>query len=98
MHNHHLYSNIVVSVYELQKYHVMFFYFQFIKPGGFHAKRHYDFNFYCKTLKKLQQAIHYRKRRTLPGGIVLLHDNISLNTAATTEELLNQFGWESFNH
>ncbi|GBM09283.1 hypothetical protein AVEN_129823-1, partial [Araneus ventricosus] len=34
----------------------------------------------------------------LSGGIVLLHDNARPHTAAATQELLDQFGWEIFGH
>ncbi|GBN58695.1 hypothetical protein AVEN_131842-1 [Araneus ventricosus] len=34
----------------------------------------------------------------LYGGIVLLHDNSRPHTAAATPELLDQFGWEIFEH
>ncbi|GBL86217.1 Histone-lysine N-methyltransferase SETMAR [Araneus ventricosus] len=34
----------------------------------------------------------------LSGGIVLLHDNARPHTAASTQELLDQFGWEIFDH
>ncbi|GBM87836.1 hypothetical protein AVEN_27061-1 [Araneus ventricosus] len=34
----------------------------------------------------------------LSGGIVLLHDNSRPHTAAATQELLDQFGWEIFYH
>ncbi|GBN76728.1 hypothetical protein AVEN_43780-1 [Araneus ventricosus] len=34
----------------------------------------------------------------LSGGIVLLHVNARPHTATTTQELLDQFGWEIFYH
>ncbi|GBL68652.1 Histone-lysine N-methyltransferase SETMAR [Araneus ventricosus] len=34
----------------------------------------------------------------LSGGIVLLHDNARPHTAAATQELLDQFGCEIFDH
>ncbi|GBM97303.1 hypothetical protein AVEN_181155-1 [Araneus ventricosus] len=34
----------------------------------------------------------------LSGGIVLLHDNARPHTAAATQELLDQFGWEIFDY
>ena len=34
----------------------------------------------------------------LSGGVVLLHDNACPHTAASTRELLDQFGWEVFDH
>ncbi|GBM93914.1 hypothetical protein AVEN_157695-1 [Araneus ventricosus] len=45
----------------------------------------------CETLRKLLRGI-------LSGGIVLLHDNSRPHTAAATQELLDQFGWEIFDH
>ncbi|GBM72579.1 Histone-lysine N-methyltransferase SETMAR [Araneus ventricosus] len=37
-------------------------------------------------------------RGILSGGIVLLHDNSRLHSAAATQELLDQFGWEIFDN
>jgi hypothetical protein len=34
----------------------------------------------------------------LTFGIVLLHDNVHLHTAAHTQTLLEQFNWELFDH
>ncbi|GBL79037.1 hypothetical protein AVEN_48988-1 [Araneus ventricosus] len=34
----------------------------------------------------------------LSGGIVLLHGNARPHTAAATQELLDKFGWEIFDH
>jgi hypothetical protein len=39
---------------------------------------------YCKTLKKLHWAIQGRRHGMLTYGIVLLHDNARLHTAACT--------------
>ncbi|GBM74511.1 Histone-lysine N-methyltransferase SETMAR [Araneus ventricosus] len=50
-------------------------------------------NRYCEALKKLRRAIQNRRR-----GIVLLHGNARPHTYAATQELLDQFGWEIFDH
>ncbi|KAJ4427362.1 hypothetical protein ANN_24982 [Periplaneta americana] len=55
-------------------------------------------NRYCETLRKLQQAIQNKRRGMLSRGVVLLHDNARLHIAASTRELLDQFGWEIFDH
>jgi hypothetical protein len=34
----------------------------------------------------------------LTSGVVLLHDNACLHTAARTQALLEQFSWELFDH
>ncbi|GFW96605.1 hypothetical protein TNCV_2846621 [Trichonephila clavipes] len=39
-----------------------------------------------------------RMRRMLSGEIVLLRDHASPSTAATTQKLLDQLGWENFDH
>ncbi|GBN61392.1 hypothetical protein AVEN_227055-1 [Araneus ventricosus] len=53
-------------------------------------------NRYCETLRKLRRAIQNRRQGMLTGGIMLLNDNARPHTAAATQELLNQFGWEIF--
>ncbi|GBL74462.1 Mariner Mos1 transposase [Araneus ventricosus] len=55
-------------------------------------------NRYCETLRKLWRAIENKRRGMLSGGIVLLHDNACPHTAAATQELLDQFVWEIFDH
>ncbi|KAJ4433766.1 hypothetical protein ANN_16078 [Periplaneta americana] len=55
-------------------------------------------NRYCETLRKLRRAIQNKRRGMLSRGVVLLHDNARLHTAASTRELLDQFGWEIFDH
>ncbi|KAJ4439635.1 hypothetical protein ANN_07763 [Periplaneta americana] len=47
---------------------------------------------------KRQSPIQNKRRGMLSRGIVLLHDNAHLHTAASTRELLDQFGWEIFDH
>ncbi|GBM19152.1 hypothetical protein AVEN_79873-1 [Araneus ventricosus] len=39
-----------------------------------------------------------RRRGMLSGGAVLLYDNARPHTAAVTQELLDQFGWETFDY
>ncbi|GBO15143.1 hypothetical protein AVEN_201436-1 [Araneus ventricosus] len=55
-------------------------------------------NRYFETLSKLRRAIQNRRRGMLPGGIVFLLENARPHTAAATQELLDQFGWEIFDH
>jgi hypothetical protein len=50
---------------------------------------------YCETLTKLLRAIQ-NKRHGMPSGVVLLHDNAHLHTAARTQALLEHFKWEFF--
>jgi hypothetical protein len=39
---------------------------------------------YCKTLNKLCRAIQNKRHEMLTFGVVLLHDNVHLHTAACT--------------
>ncbi|GBM56624.1 Histone-lysine N-methyltransferase SETMAR, partial [Araneus ventricosus] len=55
-------------------------------------------NRYCETLRKLRRAIQNRRRGMFSRLIALLHDNSRLHTAVATQELLDQFGWEIFDH
>ncbi|KAJ4446902.1 hypothetical protein ANN_13603 [Periplaneta americana] len=55
-------------------------------------------NRYCETLRKLWRAIQNKRRGMLSRGVVLLHDNARPHTATSTRELLDQFGWEIFDH
>ncbi|GBM41608.1 Mariner Mos1 transposase [Araneus ventricosus] len=53
---------------------------------------------YCETLRKLRRAIQNKGRGMLSQGIVLLHDNASPHSAGVTQNLIQQFNWEQFNH
>lgn len=53
---------------------------------------------YCETLKKLRRAIQNKRRGMLTAGIVFVHDNARPHTAVRTRELLDQFGWDVFDH
>ncbi|GBN54278.1 Histone-lysine N-methyltransferase SETMAR [Araneus ventricosus] len=55
-------------------------------------------NRYCGTLRKLRRAIQNRSRGMLSAGIVLFHDNSRPHSAAASQELLDEFGWEIFDH
>ncbi|KAJ4433160.1 hypothetical protein ANN_15417, partial [Periplaneta americana] len=55
-------------------------------------------NRYCETLRNLRRAIQNKRRGMLSRGVVLLHDNARPHTTASTRELLDQFGWEIFDH
>lgn len=47
---------------------------------------------------KLRLAIQNKKRGMLTAGILLIHDNAHPHTAAWAQELLEQFGWNIFDH
>ncbi|GBM45444.1 Mariner Mos1 transposase [Araneus ventricosus] len=53
---------------------------------------------YCETLRKLRCAIQNKRRGMLSQGIVLLHDNARPHSAGVTQNLIQQFGWEQFDH
>jgi [histone H3]-lysine36 N-dimethyltransferase SETMAR len=53
---------------------------------------------YCETLNKLRRAIQNRRRGKLSSGVILLHDNARPHTAAKTQEKIQDFRWELFNH
>lgn len=53
---------------------------------------------YRVTLRNLRRAIQNKRRGMLSEGIVLLHDNARPHTARDTQRLIEQFGWEQFNH
>jgi len=53
---------------------------------------------YCETLQKLRRAIQNKRRGKLSRQILFLHDNARPHTANRTQQLLNDFGWEKFNH
>jgi histone-lysine N-methyltransferase SETMAR len=53
---------------------------------------------YCDTLLRLRRAIQNRRRGKLSRGIILFHDNARPHTAASTQVLLDSFGWEIFSH
>lgn len=55
-------------------------------------------NAYCETLKKLRRAIQNRRRGLLSNGVILVHDNARPHAAGLTQQLLQQFKWETFNH
>ncbi|GBM12380.1 hypothetical protein AVEN_211565-1 [Araneus ventricosus] len=51
-----------------------------------------------RLLRKLRRDIQNRRRGMLSGEIVFLKDIGRPHTAAVTQELLDQFGWEIFDH
>jgi hypothetical protein len=57
---------------------------------------------YCNirtyVLKRLLRAIQKNGRGMLTSGVVLLHDNALLHTAARTRALLEHFNWELRDH
>ncbi|GBM62038.1 Histone-lysine N-methyltransferase SETMAR [Araneus ventricosus] len=53
---------------------------------------------YCERLRKLRRAIQNKKRGMLSQGNVLLHDNARPHSAGVTQNLIQQFGWEQFDH
>jgi hypothetical protein len=50
----------------------------------------------CDTLKKLHHVIQNKRFGMLSWGVVMLHDNARLHTAAATQDLIVTFGWEQF--
>jgi transposase len=53
---------------------------------------------YCETLQKLRKATQNKRSGMLTSGVVILHDNAPLHTAARTGILLEHFNWELFDH
>lgn len=53
---------------------------------------------YCETLRRLRRAIQNKRRGKLTAGVVLIHDNARPHTAGATQRLLEQFGWDIFDH
>ncbi|GBN96617.1 hypothetical protein AVEN_96362-1 [Araneus ventricosus] len=53
---------------------------------------------YCETLRKLRSAIQNKRRGMLSQGSVLSHDNARPNFAGVTQNLIQQFGLEQFDH
>jgi histone-lysine N-methyltransferase SETMAR len=52
----------------------------------------------CETLNKLRCAIQNRWCGKLSSDIIFLHDNARPHTAAKTQEKIQDFRWELFNH
>jgi histone-lysine N-methyltransferase SETMAR len=53
---------------------------------------------YCATLRRLWYAIQNRRRGLLSSSVMLLHDNARLYAAARMQAMLQEFGWEVFEH
>ncbi|GBM77857.1 hypothetical protein AVEN_24609-1 [Araneus ventricosus] len=53
---------------------------------------------YCETLRQLRRAIQNKRRGILSQSILLLHDNARTHSAVVTQNLIQQFGWEKFDH
>jgi histone-lysine N-methyltransferase SETMAR len=53
---------------------------------------------YCATLRRLRYAIQNRRRGILLSGVMLLHDNARPHAAARMQAMLQEFGWEVFEH
>lgn len=53
---------------------------------------------YCETLQRLRRAIQNKRRGKLSAGVVLIHDNARPHTARATQQLLEKFGWDIFDH
>jgi histone-lysine N-methyltransferase SETMAR len=53
---------------------------------------------YCATMRRLRYAIQNRRRGILSGGMMLLHDNARQHAAARKQAMLQEFGWEVFEH
>jgi histone-lysine N-methyltransferase SETMAR len=53
---------------------------------------------YCATLRRSRYAIQNRRRGLLSSGVMLLHDNARPHAAVRTQAVLQEFGWEVFEH
>jgi hypothetical protein len=53
---------------------------------------------YCATLRRLRYAIQNQRRGILSSGMMLLHDNVRPHAGARTQAMLQEFGWEVFEH
>jgi histone-lysine N-methyltransferase SETMAR len=53
---------------------------------------------YYATLRRLRYAIQNRRRGLLSSGVMPLHDNARPHAAARTQAMLQEFGWEVFEH
>lgn len=53
---------------------------------------------YCGTLRRLREAIRRKRPGMLSEGVILLHDNARPHTARQTQDLLQTFKWEVWNH
>ncbi|GBN57065.1 hypothetical protein AVEN_23906-1 [Araneus ventricosus] len=53
---------------------------------------------YCETLRKLRSAIQNKRQGMLSQGIVFLHDNARPHSAGVTQNFIQQFGLEQFDH
>jgi histone-lysine N-methyltransferase SETMAR len=53
---------------------------------------------YCATLRRIQYAIQNRRQCQLSSGVMLLHNNAHPHAAARTQAMLQEFGWEVFEH
>jgi hypothetical protein len=64
---------------------------EFMQQGATMSQVH------CETLTKMLWAIQNKRRGMLTSGVVLLHDNARLHTAARTRAL-EYFNWELSDH
>ena len=53
---------------------------------------------YCATLTKLLETILRKRPGLLNKGVILLHDNARHQTSLQTQEFLQRFKWEVWNH
>jgi histone-lysine N-methyltransferase SETMAR len=53
---------------------------------------------YCATQRRLRYAIQNRRRGQLSSCVMLLHDNARPHASARTQAMLQEFGWEGFEH
>ena len=51
---------------------------------------------YCQTLRRLRKSS--KTKGMLTSRVILIHDNVCLCNAAVTQQLLEQFNWNMFNH
>jgi hypothetical protein len=53
---------------------------------------------YGEGVRRLRYAIQNRRRGLLSSGVMLLHDNARQHAAARMQVMLQEFGWEVFEH
>lgn len=53
---------------------------------------------YCEILRKFRYTIQNKRCRMRSEGIVLIHDNARPHSAGITQSLIQEFGWEQFDH
>jgi histone-lysine N-methyltransferase SETMAR len=52
----------------------------------------------AESLRRLRYAIQIRRRGLLSSGVMFLHDNACPHATARMQAMLQEFGWEVFEH